>query len=393
MHSDATTKRRDRRVSVRGHRGVYYREKAGGGRTYSIGYTDADGRWRWQTVQGGLRDADAAISEIRSRLHRGEHVAPTKRSFREVAEEWFEWKSPALRPRTREIYRWGLDQHLYPALGNRRIQRITETDIASLVAHLRAAGLAEWTISAIMTPLSGTLRYAVRRRMIPTNPMALLERSERPRQGRKRLRTLSAGEIERLLAAAGARWRVLLQTAIFTGLRSGELLGLRWADVDLDAAVIRVHWQLGRDGERVALKTAAARRDVHLAPSLVKTLAAHRLFSPWSAADDPVFASTTGGVLDRRNMTRRGVEAAAKRARLTGVSMHVLRHTYASLLIAVGANVKFVQQQLGHTSAAMTLDVYATLWDHAEQVEKAMTGLEERFDPGREARNPTLATS
>jgi integrase len=78
-----------------------------------------------------------------------------------------------------------------------------------------------------------------------------------------------------------------------------------------------------------------------------------------------VFASATGGVLDRRNMTRRGVEAAAKRAGLTGVSMHVLRHTYASVLIAGGCNVKYAQQQLGHTSASMTLDIYATLWEQA----------------------------
>src|SRR4029079_4734572 len=117
--------------------------------------------------------------------------------------------------------------------------------------------------------------------------MTLLERSERPRQGRKRLRTLSSEEIDRLLASAAARGRGLLQRAIFAGLRAGELLGLRWADVDLDAAVIRVRWQLGRDGERVALKTEAARRDVHLAPSLVKTLAAQRLSSPWSGPDDP----------------------------------------------------------------------------------------------------------
>jgi integrase len=230
-----------------------------------------------------------------------------------------------------------------------------------------------------MTPLSGTLRYAVRRRMIPMNPIALLERSERPRQGRKRLRTLSREEIERLLVAASDRWRVLLQTAIFTGLRSGELLGLRWQDVDLDAGLIRVRCQLGRDGERVELKTEAARRDVHLAPTLVKTLAAQRLSSPWSADGDPVFASETGGVLDRRNMTRRGVEAAAKRAGLTAVSMHALRHTYASVLIAGGANVKFCQAMLGHTSAAMTLDTYATLWEQAGQAEKATTAMEARF--------------
>ena len=190
---------------------------------------------------------------------------------------------------------------------------------------------------------------------------------------------LSTEEINRLLAAADQRWRVLLQTAIFTGLRSGELLGLRWCDVDLDAGVIRTRYQLGRDGERADLKTEAARRDVHLAPTLAKTLREHKLATPWSAPGDPVFAAATGGVLDRRNMTRRGVESAAKRAGLTGVSMHVLRHTFASLLIAGGCNVKYAQQQLGHTSAAMTLDTYAVLFDQAGQAEKATAAMEAQF--------------
>ena len=78
-------------------------------------------------------------------------------------------------------------------------------------------------------------------------------------------------------------------------------------------------------------------------------------------------------------MTRRGVESAAKRAGLTGVSMHVLRHTFASLLIAGGCNVKYAQQQLGHTSAAMTLDTYAVLFDQAGQAEKATAAMEAQF--------------
>jgi integrase len=130
-----------------------------------------------------------------------------------------------------------------------------------------------------------------------------------------------------------------------------------------------------------AVRLLAARR-----LSLVKTLAAHRLRSPWSQPTDPVFAALWGGVLDRRNMTRRGVEAAPKRAGLAGVSMHVLRHTYASLLIATGANVKYVQQQLGHTSAAMTLDVYAVLFDQAGQAERAKAEMEAQFSRAMGAR-------
>lgn len=83
------------------------------------------------------------------------------------------------------------------------------------------------------------MRYAVRKRMIPANPMSLMERSERPRQGRKRLRVLSTDEIDWLLAAADPEWRVLLEVALFAGLRASELGGLTWKDVYLDAGVIR----------------------------------------------------------------------------------------------------------------------------------------------------------
>lgn len=379
MHDDAT-KRRQRRVSVKGHRGVYYREGADGKRTYCVGYSDADGRWRWETIQGGgLKEADARISEIRSRLHRGEHVARTTLTFGDVAEEWFEWKSPGLRPRTREIYRWALDLHLLPVFGSRRVQRISETDVAALVAQLRSGGLAEWSIRAVMTPLSGTLRYAVRRRMISSNPMSLLEPSERPRQGRKRLRVLSADEIDRLLAAADVQSRVLLEVALFGGLRASELGALVWSDRDLDAGLVRVRYQLGRDGDRVALKSPAASRDVHLAPSLARSLAAHRLRSRWSAEDDPVFTSPSGAALGYHALIRCSVIPAAKRAGLPGVTLHVLRHTYASLLIAMGANVKWVQGQLGHTNASMTLDTYAALWDQADQAERVTGMIEQRF--------------
>jgi integrase len=215
--------------------------------------------------------------------------------------------------------------------------------------------------------------------MIPTNPLSLLERSERPRQGRTRLRVLSTDEIERLLAAADPTWRVLLEVALFAGLRSGELGALRWMDVDLDALVIRVRCQLGRDGQRVALKSDAANRDVHLAPSLARSLAAHRLQSRYSANYDAVFADPSGDAIGYHAMIRRSVVPAAERAGLPGVTMHTLRHTYASVLIATGANVKWVQGQLGHTKASMTLDTYAALWEQAGQAERVTGLIEQRF--------------
>src|SRR5215216_1480885 len=111
--------------------------------------------------------------------------------------------------------------------------------------------------------------------MLPSNPVNLLERGERPQPARREMMVLDREGIERMLEAAAPAYKSLLATALFTGLRLGAL-GLVWADVDLDAAVIHVRKQLDRDGHRVKPKTAKAVRDVELMPALVVVLRGHR---------------------------------------------------------------------------------------------------------------------
>ena len=379
MYAKATQPRRER---VKSRRGIYFRTAADGQRRYEVTYTDSTGRQRWQTVPGGLRDAEAALEGIRSRKRRGERIAPSKATVADVASLWLAAQGQ-LGKRTRETYESHLRVHALPRLGRLKIGEVTADDVAELVTSMLHEGSSPWTVRATLTPLSRVFGYAARRGLIASNPVRRLEKGERPRVERRAMRILSSEEIGRLLDAASPKYHALLSTALFSGLRQGELLGLVWADVDLDAGLLRVRRQLDRDGERAKPKTPGAIRDVVLMPTLGTMLREHRLASPFAGEDDPVFASETGTPLQHRNVSQRGLEPAMRRAGLNGngpkLRFHDLRHCFASMLIAMGANVVFVSKQLGHARTSITTDVYGSLFDRREQADRTRDALETAF--------------
>jgi len=260
--------------------------------------------------------------------------------------------------------------------------KVREDDVAGLIRDLETKGLSSATIAGILVALGGVLNAAVRDGFLPSNPIRKLAPDERPEVKSKGKRPLDSAEIEALLAAASPTYSTLLATAIFTGLRCGEILGLKWSDLDVADGFVRVERQYGRDRSYAELKTNAGLRSVVLAPSLSKLLAEHRRASRFSGADDPVFASRAGTPLSHRNVTRRGMEAAVKRAGLDEVpgkrtpSMHDCRDTFASILIARGEDVVYVSRQLGHARPSMTLDVYADLFDRHAHAERARASME-----------------
>lgn len=264
----------------------------------------------------------------------------------------------------------------HPALGHKRLQAITTDDIADLIATLRGKGLAAKTINGSLVPLGRILKHALRRGHITTNPLDRLEQHERPRNARREQRVLNHDEISRLLDASLPRYRTFLATAIYTGMRLSELLGLTWADIDLDQQLIHVRYQLSRarhdrPARRVPLKTRAATRDIPLPPQLAALLRRHKLASRYSAERDYVFASATGTPLQGRNVERRGLTQAADKAGLNPegqprLRVHDLRHTYAShLIIDLHLDIPQVSRILGHARPSITLDTYTHLYNHA----------------------------
>jgi integrase len=263
-----------------------------------------------------------------------------------------------------------------PRLGAKQLGRIDADDIVALARELYAQGYAAWTVDTILKPLKTLFRHAVRRDVLAASPFHKLERSELPRPWTPDQRVLSAAEIGRLLAAASPRYRILLASAIFTGLRQSELLALRWQNIDSDAGLVRVRTALDRNRRHVPLETRAARRDVILVPTLGDELAEARATSRFSQASDYVFPSSVGTPLIWRNISSRGLAPAAEKASVGSLRWHDLRHTFASMLIANGANVLFVCRQLGHCSPDTTLEIYGHLWEVAEQAERTRQALE-----------------
>lgn len=293
------------------------------------------------------------------------------------------------RPRTIESYRSGLVLHVLPRLGAKQLREIDADDIVELARELYAEGYSAWTVDTILKPLKTLYRHAVRRDVVRASPFHKLERSELPRPWSPDRRVLNAAEIDRLLKAASPQYRIVLATAIFTGLRQSELLALRWQNIDSSAGFVRVRTALDRNRRHVPLKTRAARRDVILVPTLADDLGDARARSRFSRESDYIFPSSVGTPLIWRNMSPRGLAPAAEKASVGRVRWHDLRHTFASMLIANGANVLFVSRQLGHCSPDTTLEIYGHLWEGAEQAERTRRALEKVYKSHR--REPSRA--
>jgi integrase len=349
------------------HRGITYRLLADGSRTYSV-YV----KGRYVQVEGGEREALALQADLRGKVARGERVTPAKVTFADVAEEWFESKRK-LRPWTRKGYRDSLDRILLSRFGSMRISAIGADDVAKLIRDLEAQGLAGKTIENYLLPLSGTMRFAVRRGLIAANPCTLLTNDERPHHApRKEKHVWSDEEIAALLSASEqiARqpesrydYTPLIRTAIYTGLRLGELLGLQWQDIDLQDGAMHVRRQWTRSNEYGPTKTTAGVRRVPLPKELVQFFAELKLGSEHPDDEDPVFASREGTPLGHRNVGRRGFEPAAALAEINDVTFHDTRHAFASRMIARGIEPVTLAKLMGHEDIRETLNTYSHLWD------------------------------
>lgn len=219
------------------------------------------------------RRREALIAAVRE----GEAPLSPRLRFDTVAGWWlqrFEGKvaSGERHPRTLEAHRYQLECHLLPALRSRQVGTVAE-----LLAALRAEGRSPKTSASALGTLQGILRYARRHGWIRADPVELLESWERPRPQRRRQRVLGRAEIERLLGACPPNGRLLVTTALYSGLRISEMLGLIWGDVDFQRGVIAVRFQLsrahrGEPARRVATKTPASVREVPLVPQLADRL-------------------------------------------------------------------------------------------------------------------------
>jgi integrase len=258
--------------------------------------------------------------------------------------------------------------HLVPAFGRMKLKTLTPAHVRSLHREKLEEGLAPATVRKIHSTLHKALSQAVADGLIPRNAADV----KAPRPAPEEMRPLSEDEARTFLESAreaGDRFEALYVLAITTGLRRGELLGLRWDDADLDRGTLRVGRALVREGGRHVVgetKTKRGRR-VNLTPRTVAALKAHRKgqleqrVKVGSLYEDHglIFSSEKGTPLSPENLVKRSFKPLLKRAGLPEVRFHDLRHTCATLLLSRSVHPKMVQELLGHATIAMTLDTYS----------------------------------
>lgn len=353
---------------------------------YTIVYR-AGGRQRWETVGPNRHAAERRLAEVMAELHQGRFSPPKPILFRDFSEQWLkDYAEGTLKPLTLRLYRTLVKTHLNAAFGELPLTGITPQLVHRFLAGcLREKGLSPRTRNYLLFLLKTMLKYARRWGYLRDNPAEDIKPlREEPRE----MDFLRPEEVQLLLKQADEPYRTLFLTAILTGMRRGELLGLQWGDIDWRNNRIHVRRTLychSRDElaernenakEKWRFSSPKSRRSVRtieMSPRLREALELHRLQCPVSPYD-LVFCTADGAPMDAPNMVKRQFLPALSRAGLRRIRFHDLRHTYTTLLIAQGENVKFIQSQLGHASIQMTLDRYGHLLPEAYQ------GAGERLD-------------
>lgn len=333
--------------------------KDGKTRSYAIKFRDASGRQVLETIGPSKKEAERVLAERMQAVNRGTYKQLQEASFAEFAARWLiDYASPRVKPSTYESYERAVRCHLAPAFETYPLRAITSGAIEDWIGKELAAGQSPKSVNNYIVVLKLMLRHAVAWGYLATNPATDVKRVRVPE---REMRALSPEEVRRFLAAVSPDYWLFFATAVFTGLRRGELIAVQWQDVDLDAGQLHVRRSLWR-GQYLGPKTKRSVRTVDLAPQLVS---AFREARPLVGADtlrsQLVFSNRDGQPLDPDNVMKREFKPALRRAELPDIPFHNLRHTFASLLIASGEHPKAVQSQLGHTSIQTTLDRYGHL--------------------------------
>jgi integrase len=344
------------------------------------------GRWRTGRLQfrrklGPVREpggregltrtqAEAALRRV---INETRPAAPEERvGFDFVAEQYMHHLEHVKlrKASTLRDYRVILDKHLIPYFGTKPIDRITPAEVSAYMSAKLRAGLAVKTVTNTLNFAHGIFAFAVKRGWAVSNVVAM---TDRPRAAATDpdIRYLDSAELEALLRAAAGRDDVLgptdqavYVTAAMTGLRQGELAGLRWRDVDWSTGVIRVRRSYTR-GEWGTPKSRRSSRAVPMADRVGAELERHFARSVYQGDDQLVFCHPqTGGPYDASKMRKRFYEAMelagmkSRCGREEGVTFHSLRHTFGTRMAAVGVPIRTLQEWMGHRDYSTTL-VYA----------------------------------
>lgn len=334
-------------------------------------------------------EAEAWLAEINHEINTGAVVEPSEMSLRQYLQKWLDtYGETHLKSNTRDRYRQGIETHILPKLGDTPLKDLTPMAIDSLYTYLltegrkddKDGGLSPATVkNAVHSPLRRALHMAVEKGLLNQNPADAVEA---PQPDDKEMKTLTGPQVQTFLKVARETSRLspIYHLALLTGMRRGELLGLRWKDVDLSEGRLTVNQNLIQKSDNEILftspKTKGSRRTLHLPPPAVRVLREQRERQDdlkdkvgddaWKDERGLVFTANNGAPLRPRNLYR-DFKKLLDRTDLPDITFHDLRHTCATLLLEQNEHPKVVQKMLGHESIQTTLDTYSHVSDELQQ--------------------------
>ncbi len=302
-------------------------------------------------------DARRWLSAVETDMSRGEWQDPRLGDvpFDEWADRWMATKAPKLSAATQDLYRYLLRRHVVPRFGPMAVGRITAAEVQAWLADLHRTDLSPNTVAKAYRCLSGAMDGAVDAGLIARSPCTLKGAGT---ERHDEMQIATPEQVAALAAAVGPRWEALIFTAAYSGLRWGELAGLRRCDVDLERNLVTVARKLGEVNGTLTFsppKTAAGKRTVGIPSFVARSLAVHIDLYALPGAEGLVFPSADGQPMRRSNFRRRVWEPATAEVGMTGFRFHDLRHTAATLAAASGASLKALMARIGHASAAAAL--------------------------------------
>lgn len=337
---------------------------------------DGQRRQRWHSGYNTKRDASRALTELLGGLQSGGYIEPTKQTLGQYLKEWLvSLRASGLRPSTVAAYELFVDKHVIPALGVTPLQKLTTGQLngfyVDLLDHGRRdgkGGLSPRTVRYAHITIRKALADAVKVGGLARN---VADHASPPRLGdRAQPAALTAEELHRFLEHVEAdRMAAFYRLAASSGMRRGELLGLTWGAVDLDAARLSISQTLVTVDYAVSFstpKTRAGRRSIALDGETVQALREHRKrqveerlsLGGYAEDHDLVFCELDGEPLHPGQVSKR-FDRLLRASGVRRIRFHDLRHTHATLALQAGVHPLVVSERLGHSTVSITLDTYS----------------------------------
>jgi integrase len=333
-----------------------------------------------QLVHGGKKDAQEKLRELLQDKSNGALVVRRKETLGEFLDVWLATTAaPSVRARTLADYKRVLKYYVRPHLGGARLSKLSPAEVRGMLVKLREQGLSSRTVRMAHEVLRNALETAVSDRLIRDNPArARLVAKALPQKERTPPATLDAEQVAGFLDVARAdRLAALWILQLFSGLRPSEALALRWADVagnTLSVTRVLVDRKSGLTQHFAEPKSKTSRRAVVVPAVVVEVLKEHRkrqaaerlAAGPAWQDHDLIFCDETGKPL-MQDSTRYQFRRLARAAGLPGLTPYALRHSCATLLLGAGIPLKVVSERLGHSTIALTADVYSHVTTSMQQ--------------------------